>query len=240
MTKAAVVIPSRYGSTRFPGKALALILGKPMLRWVYEAACGASFADRVIIATDDRRIFEAARAFGAEVAMTSEHHVCGTDRVAEVAQGLPHPLIVNVQGDEPLVTGRDIDVLVEVLQDSSLRIVSLMTRVSDLGKIEDPNLVKVVVDENGFALYFSRSPLPYRADDFFYLHDGIYGYTRHALLELSKLPVSRLERLERLEQLRALENGWKIRMVETSHPALRVDTPQDIIRVEEFLMARQG
>ncbi len=239
MIKAAVIIPSRFGSSRFPGKPLALILGKPLLRWVYEAARQAKLVDCVLIATDDLRVYQSARSFGAEVVMTKESHTCGTERVAEVAENLPHPIIINLQGDEPLVTGTEIDLLIEALQDDSLLMASLMTKVKDVGRIEDPNLVKVVVDTHGFALYFSRSPLPYQADDFFFLHDGVYGYRKDFLLRLSRLPVSRLERLEKLEQLRVLENGGKIRMIETSHPALRVDTPQDIIRIEEFLRTRQ-
>jgi 3-deoxy-manno-octulosonate cytidylyltransferase (CMP-KDO synthetase) len=235
LTRAAAVIPARFQSTRFPGKPLALILGKPMLRWVYEAVRQAGTVERVLIATDDSRIGDAAAGFGADVVMTSPDHSCGTDRVAEVAECLPHSIILNVQGDEPLVTSGEIDRLVEVLQDPCIPMASLMMKVHDVGLICDPHLVKVVVDGDGYALYFSRSPLPYLSDDFFYLHSGIYGFQRDFLLQFSRLPDSRLERIEKLEQLRVLENGRRIKMIETAHPALRVDTPQDIIRVEEFL-----
>ena len=240
MTRAAAVIPARFQSTRFPGKPLALILGKPMLRWVYEGVRKSRSVDRVLIATDDHRIRDAAAGFGAEVVMTSPDHACGTDRVAEVAEKLPHSMILNVQGDEPLITGGEIDRLVEVLQDPSIPMVSIMAKVHDVGLIRDPHLVKVVVDLDGYALYFSRSPLPYLSDDFFYLHSGIYGFQRDFLLQFARMPVSRLERLEKLEQLRVLENGRSIKMIEAAYPALRVDTPQDIIRVEELLKQSAG
>ncbi len=238
MIRAAAVIPARFQSTRFPGKPLALILGKPMLRWVYEGVKRAGSVERVLIATDDPRIGDAAAAFGAEVVMTSPGHSCGTDRVAEAAAGLAHPIIINVQGDEPLITGGEIDRLVDALQDPSIPMASLMAKVRDVGLIRDPHLVKVVVDADGYALYFSRSPLPYHSDDFFYLHSGIYGFQRGFLLQFARMPACRLERLEKLEQLRVLENGRRIKMIEVARPALRVDTPQDIIRVEEFLKKR--
>jgi 3-deoxy-manno-octulosonate cytidylyltransferase (CMP-KDO synthetase) len=211
-----------------------------MLRWVYEGVRKSRSVDRVLIATDDHRIRDAAAGFGAEVVMTSPDHACGTDRVAEVAEKLPHSMILNVQGDEPLITGGEIDRLVEVLQDPSIPMVSIMAKVHDVGLIRDPHLVKVVVDLDGYALYFSRSPLPYLSDDFFYLHSGIYGFQRDFLLQFARMPVSRLERLEKLEQLRVLENGRSIKMIEAAYPALRVDTPQDIIRVEELLKQSAG
>ncbi|HUU37323.1 MAG TPA: 3-deoxy-manno-octulosonate cytidylyltransferase [Candidatus Desulfaltia sp.] len=235
MKRAAAVIPVRYDSNRFPGKALAPILGKPMIQWVYEGVKQARLVDRVIIATDDRRIQEAARGFGVEAVMTSRDHGSGTERTAEVSQDIDNKIIIDIQGDEPMITGRLVDSLVEVLQDEVISMASLMTRVDDLGLIDDPNMVKVVVDREGYALYFSRSPLPYQATDFFYLHIGIYGFQRDFLLRFSGLRPSRLETAEKLEQLRVLENGFRIRMIEVSHPALSVDTPQDIIRVEEIL-----
>ena len=240
MTRAAAVIPARFQSTRFPGKPLAQIQGKPVLRWVYEGVQQSRSVDRIIIATDDPRISDTAAAFGAEVIMTSPDHRCGTDRVAEVAEKLPHSIVLNVQGDEPLIKGGDIDRLVEVLQDPSIPMVSLMAKVRDVRLIHDSHLVKVVVDVDGYALYFSRSPLPCLSDDFFYLHSGIYGFQRDFLLQFARMPASRLERLEKLEQLRVLENGRRIKMIEAAYPALRVDTPQDIIRVEEFLKQSAG
>jgi 3-deoxy-manno-octulosonate cytidylyltransferase (CMP-KDO synthetase) len=237
LKKAAVIIPARFTSTRFPGKPLAPILGKPMLQWVWERAGNARLVDRWIVATDDERICQAAAKFGADAVMTSSHHSSGTERAAEVAGTLEHSVIINVQGDEPLVSGEMIDRLVEVLQDNSENMASLMSRVSDLSLINDPHLVKVLTDRQGRALYFSRSPLPYQPDDFFYQHIGIYGYKKKFLLQYPSLAPSRLERIEKLEQLRALENGFQIKMIEISHPSLRVDTPRDIIRVEEYMKA---
>ncbi len=239
MKQAAAVIPVRHDSRRFPGKALAPILGKPMIQWVYEGVTQAQFVDKVIIATDDQRIQEAAKDFGAEAVMTSREHGSGTDRTAEVAQAVDNKIVINIQGDEPMISGRMVDSLIEALQNESVPMASLMTKVSDLGLNENPNMVKVVVDREGNALYFSRSPLPYQAADFFYLHIGVYGFQRDFLLRFSGLRPSRLEAAEKLEQLRVLENGFPIRMIEVPHPALSVDTPQDIIRVEEILR-KQG
>jgi 3-deoxy-manno-octulosonate cytidylyltransferase (CMP-KDO synthetase) len=235
LKRAAAVIPVRYDSQRFPGKALAPILGKSMMQWVYDGVKQAGLVERILIATDDRRILEAAEAFGAEAVMTSRNHGSGTERTAEVAQSIDNKIIINIQGDEPMISGQMVDSLVEALQDEDIPMASLMTRVDDIRLIDDPNMVKVAADKEGYALYFSRSPLPYRAADFFYLHIGIYGFQRNFLLRFSELQPSRLERTEKLEQLRVLENGFRIRMLEVAHPALSVDTPQDIIGVEEIL-----
>ncbi|MBN2409593.1 MAG: 3-deoxy-manno-octulosonate cytidylyltransferase [Candidatus Aminicenantes bacterium] len=238
LNRAAAIIPVRYDSRRFPGKALAPILGKPMIQWVYEGVKQARLVDKVIIATDDRRIQEEAQGFGAAAVMTSKDHGSGTERAAEIAQDVDNKIIINIQGDEPLISGRHVDSLIETLEDGNIPTASLMTRVNDTASIDDPNMVKVAVDINGYALYFSRSPLPYRAADFFYLHIGIYGFQRDFLLRFPGLRPSRLERTEKLEQLRILENGFRIRMIEVPHPALSVDTPRDIIRVEEVLRKR--
>lgn len=235
MTSAAAVIPARFQSTRFPGKPLAPILGKPMIHWVYEGVRQSRVLDRVIIATDDRRIYDAAVGFGAEARMTSAAHVSGTERVAEVAETLDDDIIVNVQGDEPLIAAEAIDRLVSGIAGSGMMMASLMARVTDLELLEDPHVVKVVTDKSGKALYFSRSPLPYRATDFFYQHIGIYSYRRNYLLALAKMSPTRLELQEKLEQLRVLEHGGNIRMIEIDRPTLSVDTPQDIIKVEAFL-----
>ena len=235
MRKAAGIIPARFQSSRFPGKPLALIQGRPLIQWVYDGVKKSALLSRFIIATDDKRIQQAAIGFGAEVFMTSTGHPSGTDRVAEVAGQLDTPIVINIQGDEPLVQGRMIDALVEVLQDDSIPIASLMTRRTDLSGMQDPNRVKVVVDERGYALYFSRSAVPYGAKDFYFLHLGIYGYQKEFLRELIRMRASRLETAERLEQLRILDAGFKIKMVEVPYSALSVDTPEDIINVEEFL-----
>lgn len=235
MRRAAAVIPARYESTRFAGKPLAEILGRPMIQWVYDGVREARLVDRVIIATDDERIRDAAKSFGAEARLTSGAHGSGTERAAEVSQSIDNNIIINVQGDEPLVTGALVDSLVEALQDEDVSMASLMARVYDLDLIANRNIVKVVTDRDAFALYFSRSPLPFEASDFFYQHIGIYGYKRDFLVRFAGMKPSRLERLERLEQLRALENGCRIKMVEAPSPTLSVDRPDDIIKVEEFL-----
>jgi 3-deoxy-manno-octulosonate cytidylyltransferase (CMP-KDO synthetase) len=206
-----------------------------MIQRVYEGVRQAKHIDRIIIATDDERILRAAAGFGAEAVMTSPKHRSGSERAAEVAQGLDSPLVVNVQGDEPLVTGKMIDQLIEGLQDDASPVVSLMAKVNDLSLISEAGIVKVVADNHGYALYFSRAPLPYQTADFFYQHIGIYGYQREFLLQFARMKPTRLEEMEKLEQLRILENGYRIRMIEVSSPTLSVATPQDIIRVEEFL-----
>jgi len=206
-----------------------------MIQWVYAGVGEARLVERVIVATDDERIREAAKAFGAEVMLTSAAHSSGTERVAEVAQLIDNKIIINIQGDEPLVSGGLVDSLVEALQDENVEMASLMARVYDLDLLTNPNINKVVTNQAGFALYFSRAPVPYQASDFFFQHIGIYGYRRDFLVEFAKMKPSRLERLEKLEQLRALENGRRIKMVEVAQPTLSVDTPGDIIKVEEFL-----
>jgi 3-deoxy-manno-octulosonate cytidylyltransferase (CMP-KDO synthetase) len=235
LTSAAAIIPARFQSTRFPGKPLALILGKPMLQWVYEAVRQSRVLDRIIIATDDRRIHDAAVSFGADARMTSAAHVSGTERAAEVAEALEEDIIVNVQGDEPLITAEAIDRLVSGIAGSGMMMASLMAKVTDLELLNDPNVVKVVTDGSRKALYFSRSPLPYRAADYFFQHIGIYAYRRNYLLALAKMRPTRLEMQEKLEQLRVLEHGGGIRMIEIERPTLSVDTPQDIIKVESRL-----
>lgn len=232
------VIPVRYGATRFPGKPLATILGKPMIQWVYEGARTATRLERIIVAADDDRILSAAASFGAEAMLTSPDCASGTDRVAEVAARTDAAIFINIQGDEPLIRGEMLDSLVGALEEGGASMTSLMYRETEPALLADPNVVKVVVDHRGEALYFSRSPLPSGNPDYFYRHVGIYGYRRDLLLGYRDLPVSRLEREERLEQLRALENGIRIRMVEITAPTLSVDAPGDIIKVESFLTRR--
>jgi len=215
-----------------------VILGKSIIQRVYEQAQTANLLQRIIIATDDERIFQASQAFGAEVLMTSPLHNSGTERAAEIAEKINTPIIINIQGDEPLLRGKMIDDLVIALQDETIPMATLAAKVKDLSLINEKNIVKAVLDKNGFALYFSRSPLPFQASDYFWQHIGIYGYQRDFLLEFSQLSASRLETTEKLEQLRVLENGYKIKIIETSSPTLSVNTPQDIIRIENFLKQR--
>ncbi len=238
MKKALGVIPVRYGATRFPGKPLASILGKPMLQWVYEGAQRAKLLSDVLIATDDERILKISAEIGAKALMTSPGHTSGSERVAEVAESARVSIVINIQGDEPLITGEIIDLLILSLQDRAIPMATLMAKNKDISSLNNPHIVKVIVDKNSQALYFSRSPLPHGASDFFFQHIGIYGYQKNFLLNFHRMARSRLEKIESLEQLRALENGYRIKMVEIPFPTLSVDTPQDIIKVEDLLRKR--
>jgi 3-deoxy-manno-octulosonate cytidylyltransferase (CMP-KDO synthetase) len=210
-----------------------------MLQHVYERASLARYLTSTIIATDDDRVYETARSFGARVRMTRPDHLSGTDRVAEIASAEPCELVVNIQGDEPLIDPEAIDAaILPLVHDSDIEMGTLKKRIEDPREITDPNVVKVVTDEEGDALYFSRSPIPYARDapasvDYF-KHIGLYVYQREFLMEYSALPVGPLERAERLEQLRALENGYLIRVVETESESVGVDTPEDLERVAQF------
>ncbi len=230
------VIPARYASSRFPGKALARIDSRTMLEHVYERVAMSRYLTQVIIATDDERIEAEARRFGARVQMTRDDHESGTDRAAEVASAHPEAeLIVNVQGDEPLIDPAAIDAAVLPLVDEpAIQMGTLKKRIENAREISDPNVVKVVTDRFGNAIYFSRSTVPYPRDGAgltHYKHIGLYVYRRAFLLRYPELPVGPLERAERLEQLRALENGFRIRVVETDYESLGVDTPDDLERV---------
>ena len=239
--KVLAVIPARYSSHRFAGKVLVPIRGRPMIQWVWERVKDASVGD-VVIATDDRRIKEAAQRFGAQVEMTSSGCKSGTERVAEVARTKDAPLIVNIQGDEPLIPSQAIrDVISPFFDDPHLQMSTLASPVGDGEDLRNPDVVKVIVDRKGLALYFSRSPIPYIEDGkepkgFPYLrHIGVYAYRRGFLLRLSALEPSPLERAERLEQLRALENGYRIRVIIVGYATINVDRPQDVKKVEERL-----
>jgi 3-deoxy-manno-octulosonate cytidylyltransferase (CMP-KDO synthetase) len=247
--RALGVIPARYHSTRFPGKPLALIGGKAMVQLVYERARAARSLERLLVATDDRRIAEAVESFGGEVVLTSPDHRSGTDRLAEVARRLPADIAVNVQGDEPLLDPADIDLLVGCLDsDVTLDMATLCRPLDDPQEARDPNVVKVVCDTDGGALYFSRSLIPYLAPGeqggtssgslpgTWLRHVGIYAYRLPFLLEFSSWPRSPLEEREGLEQLRALEAGRSIRVLPARGRYLGVDTPDDVVAVERALM----
>ncbi len=235
------MIPARFASSRFPGKSLASIAGKPMLQHVYERASQARYLSKLIVATDDERIYKAARSFGAAVVMTRADHLSGTDRVAEAASGDTASVIVNVQGDEPLIDPTAIDAAtLALLDDPDVPMATLKKVIEDPCEIDDPNVVKVVTNLAGDAIYFSRCPIPYvreapvsrdNGHSVHYKHLGLYVYQREFLLAYSGLPVGPLERMERLEQLRALENGHRVRVVETEYESLGVDTPEDLERV---------
>lgn len=251
--KITAVIPARFASTRFPGKALADIMGKPMVQHVYERTARASLVSEVIVATDDERIAAAVRAFGGRAEMTSPNHETGTDRLAEVAAKLSSDLIVNVQGDEPLIEPDMIDEAVMPLTlDPAIQMGTLKSRIRTLHDFLSPNVVKVVTDDNGFALYFSRSPLPNFRDKWndlkdeafasgrllCYKHVGLYVYRRDFLLSYSKMKPTFLELAEKLEQLRVLETGGRIRVVETEFESVGVDIPSDLEKVLEKLKTK--
>jgi len=236
------VIPARFSSTRFEGKVLANILGKPMIQHVWERAKQARLLDDVIIACDHELVANAAREFGAKVVLTSRSHACGTDRISEVVNPIDVKIVVNIQGDEPLIHPSTIDsVAAALLDNKEINMATLMKRITDPNMVNDPNVVKVVVDKNNFALYFSRAAIPHLAvnaeikDPVYFKHIGLYGYTKDFLFTYKNLPVSNLEKTERLEQLRVLEGGFRIKVIETKFDTVGVDTPEDLERVKSLL-----
>jgi 3-deoxy-manno-octulosonate cytidylyltransferase (CMP-KDO synthetase) len=236
------IIPARYNSSRFPGKVLVPLFEKSILQHVYERASMARYLTSTLIATDDERVFAAARAFGARVRMTRNDHISGTDRVAEAASVENADLVVNIQGDEPLIDPDAIDAaILPLVHDSDIQMGTLKKRIEEPSEIDNPNVVKVVTAANGDAVYFSRSPIPYDRDRLgdvpYYKHIGLYVYRSNFLMRYPSLPVGPLETTERLEQLRALENGYRIRVVETESECLGVDTPADLERVRELVEA---
>jgi 3-deoxy-manno-octulosonate cytidylyltransferase (CMP-KDO synthetase) len=246
---AVIVIPARYDSTRFPGKPLAPLKGKPVIQHVYENSRGSLLSQEVIVATDSETIFEKVLSFGGKAVMTSRDHVSGTDRIAEVARSLRCDIIVNVQADEPLIRPEMIDDVIGLLSDERADMGTLVKKIHQPHEVTDPNVVKAVFGQDGFALYFSRAPIPYHRDEWkeldmigiqrsqfnVFKHIGIYSYRRDALLKLTGMKPSMLENTEKLEQLRALENGFMIKVKETSSETIGVDTPRDLERVEKWL-----
>jgi 3-deoxy-manno-octulosonate cytidylyltransferase (CMP-KDO synthetase) len=240
------VIPARFASTRFPGKVLAHISSKTMLQHVYERASQARYLTSTIIATDDDRVYQAARSFGARVRMTRSDHLSGTDRVAEVASAETASIVVNIQGDEPLIDPAAIDAaILPLVHEPEIVMGTLKKKIEMEREIADPNVVKVVTDQTGDAIYFSRCPIPFcrgtpaaaEPPVAYFKHIGLYVYQREFLLGYSSLALGPLERAERLEQLRALENGYRIRVVETEYESWGVDTPEDLERVSGLLEA---
>lgn len=231
------VIPARFASSRFPGKPVASIAGKPMIQHVWERACLSRYLQRVLIATDDDRIGQVARAFGADVAWTRSDHVSGTDRVAEAAASTNAQIIVNIQGDEPLIDPAAIDTaILSLLDDPGTEMGTLKKRITASEDLHNPNIVKVVTDHNGYALYFSRAAIPYcrESSAVYWRHVGLYVYRRGLLMNYSNLKPGVLEQAEKLEQLRALENGIPIRVAETEYETIGVDTPEDLEAVEKL------
>ncbi len=233
------IIPARYASTRFPGKPLAVLQGKPMVQWVYERVQSSEVCD-LAVATDDDRIADCVRGFGGKVVMTSPDHASGTDRCGEAARSM-HPsdndVIINIQGDEPLISPREIHLLASAFEDRSVQIATLVNPFQEEGLLHNPNVVKVVKAKNGNVLYFSRLSIPYLRENAtppknYFRHIGIYAYRYGALKEIVKLPTSELENSEKLEQLRWLENGYTIRALECDYQGIGVDTPEDLKNVE--------
>jgi 3-deoxy-manno-octulosonate cytidylyltransferase (CMP-KDO synthetase) len=226
------VIPARFHSSRLPGKILADIAGKPMIEHVYRRAAAAARVHAVLVATDDERIAEAVRSFGGAALMTRTDHVSGTDRIAEAIAGVRCGIVVNVQGDEPLIEPETIDAAIApLLADPSVEMSTLSRPFENADEFRTPHVVKVVTNDAGDALYFSRAPLAGAA-----AHVGLYVYRRETLLKLASTPAARLERAESLEQLRALAHGMRIRVVETKHAAAGVDTPEDLERVRQTML----
>lgn len=236
------VIPARFASKRFEGKVLAQIKGKPMIQHVWERAAEAKLLDEILIACDDERVYKLAQSFGAQAVLTPPELISGTDRIAEAVADLDVDVIVNIQGDEPLIDPQVIDALADVLLKDELSVMATVVKViTDPADLNNPNVVKAVLDDEGNALYFSRSAIPFNRDKLpfaetkYYKHLGIYAYTKDFLMIYRDLPKSYLEEVEHLEQLRVLEAGYKIRTVETDYETIGVDTPEDLIRVEKYL-----
>ena len=243
--KVVAIIPARYHSKRFEGKPLALIKGKPMIQHVYERAMAAPILSRVAVATDDERIAECVRSFGGEAVMTSSEHASGTDRLAEAASIMDVPeqdVVVNIQGDQPLFPMEIVEqVASPLLNDPALPMSTLIYKIVRDEEINDPNHVKTVFDRNGMALYFSRASIPYQRDPdnppppTYYKHLGFYAYRKGFLLTFVSLPEGEWERFEKLEQLRALEYGYRIKVVLTEYDSVEVDTQEDLQRVEQMM-----
>lgn len=241
--KRIIVIPARYASSRLPGKPLIDICGKPLLQWVYEGARMSKLADDILIATDDEKIKAAAYAFGAEAVMTDPALPSGTDRVFAAIQDREADLVINLQGDEPFIEASSIDQLFSAMEDGTAEIATLCCPIADEREYRDPNTVKVVLDSSGFALYFSRSPIPHiRTPNFelrtlssCYKHIGIYGFTRSFLQQFVSMEKSLLEEAESLEQLRVLENGYRIKVIVTGYKGFGIDTPEDLERARVLI-----
>lgn len=242
MGKTAIIIPARYGSSRLEGKPLIEVLGKPIIQWVYEKAQLAKLADIIIVATDDQRIYDAVKSFGGNVEMTSPEHKCGSDRIKEVVMRHPEiSYVVNLQGDEPLIKPESIDAVAKNVKEDKLADISTLIRKITPEEAENPNLVKCVVDNLGFAMYFSRSKIPFERNvgkSDFYGHLGIYGYKRDALIRMTELPQSSCEMSESLEQLRALQNGMKIKTSVVDFIPVGIDTIEDLEKFKSIISVK--
>jgi 3-deoxy-manno-octulosonate cytidylyltransferase (CMP-KDO synthetase) len=238
------IIPARYASTRLPGKPLALIADKPMIQWVYEQASKTEYLRRVIVATDDERILQTVHSFGGEAVMTDSEFASGSDRVAKVAETLDSDIIINLQGDEPFIPPVLLDDLVLAFDDPEVELATPVCKIKSNEELQNPNVVKVCRDRQNYALYFSRSPIPYfrveQTDNWinnhdFFKHVGIYAYRKDVLKAITQLPLSTLEKIERLEQLRMLENGYKIFTIETHYDSISIDTKEDLQKANQII-----
>lgn len=242
MSKTAIIIPARYGSSRLEGKPLIVVCGKPIIQWVYEKAQQSKLADIIIVATDDQRIYDAVKSFGGNVEMTSTEHKCGSDRIKEVVMRHPEiSYVVNLQGDEPLIKPESIDAVAKNVKEDKLADISTLIRKITPEEAENPNLVKCVVDNLGFAMYFSRSKIPFERNvgkSDFYGHLGIYGYKREALIKMTELPQSSYEMSESLEQLRALQNGMKIKTSVVDFIPVGIDTIEDLEKFKSIISVK--
>ena len=247
--KVTCLIPARYGSTRLPGKPLKVLAGKTLIEWVWLRAKEAETVDRVIIATDDKRILETVEGFGGECVMTDPDLPSGTDRIASAIENQSGDIIINLQGDEPLFPGKNLDLLANVLiNNPELEMATLGYPLNNWNDVENPNVVKVVTDINNMALYFSRSPIPYLRDKhssefpagLYMKHLGVYAYRRDVLQKFVSLPQSNLEKTEKLEQLRAIENSIEIKVIQSLSDSIGVDTPEDLARAETILNESLG
>ncbi len=245
MSKTAIIIPSRYASTRLHAKPLIEVDGKPIIQWVYEKAAAAKLADIVIVATDHEEIYNCVKSFGGNVEMTNPNHKCGSDRIAEVASRHEDmEYIINLQGDEPMITPDAIDGVISALKNTKdADIATLLRVITDKNEAENPNLVKCVIDNNNYALYFSRSKIPYERNEgeaVFYGHIGLYGYTREALFKMTSLNQTMLEKAESLEQLRALQSGMKIITSTVNIKPIGIDTKEDVEEFKKSLIAAKN
>ncbi|HPR17606.1 MAG TPA: 3-deoxy-manno-octulosonate cytidylyltransferase [Candidatus Cloacimonadota bacterium] len=241
--KVVAIIPARYDSTRFPGKMLAKLGTKPIIQHVYERAVQTGIFSEVVVGTDDQRIFEAIDQFGGKVLLTGRKHQSGTDRIAEVCEKLPccqeAEIVVNIQGDEPFITAEPLCRLVGAFQDEKVQVASLMYHLKK--EVENPNSVKVVCDQDNFSLYFSRSVIPFDRDKKseirpqYFKHIGVYAFRREMLFRFVEMPKGRLEEIEKLEQLRLLENGIRLKMIETEYEGIGIDTPEDLEKAKKLL-----
>ena len=240
MLKTIGVIPARFASTRFPAKVLADIAGKPLIQHVWEKAVQSKELDEVLIACDHQEVFKAAQNFKARVVMTDARHPSGSDRIAEAVKNLNVEIVVNIQGDEPFIDSRTIDALAALLKkDTEIVMGTVIKPITDELDMVNPNVVKCVVDAQGYALYFSRAPIPYHRDglpsgNIAFKHLGLYAYRKDFLMEFTHWPKGVLESIEALEQLRALEHGVKIKTTVTNYESIAVDTPQDLERAQEW------